>query len=207
MTYLKIKNYFDFLFSLILLIITFPLFGLIAMSIKLEDPSGPVIFRQKRIGKNDTLFTLYKFRSMRTDRIINNTPLSDSERMLRTGRMIRKTSLDELPQLINILKGEMSFIGPRPLLEMYLPHYTEIEKKRHEVKPGISGWAQINGRNKLTWEEKFEMDVYYVQYLSFRLDSKIFFLTLKKVLVGSDVIESGHEVAYNFVEYRQNQNK
>lgn len=138
-----------------------------------------------------------------TDR--NGTLLSDSERMLHCGKWIRKLSLDELPQIINILKGEMSFIGPRPLLPEYLAFYTEKEIKRHSVKPGISGWAQINGRNSLTWEERFSLDLDYIDQLSFKLDTKIVLLTIKKVLSGSDVIEDESEELADFDVYRMNQ--
>lgn len=202
MTYLKLKSLFDRFFAAVLLLLSLPFFVLIPVLIKIEDPTGPVIFRQKRVGQHHKLFTLYKFRSMKGEYSPEGNKLDETSRMLRTGNMIRKTSLDELPQLLNIIKGEMSFIGPRPLLEIYLPYYTEEERRRHLVKPGISGWAQINGRNNLTWEEKFLLDTFYVEHVSLRLDSKILLLTIKKVMRGSDVVAVGREMS--LIEYRLN---
>lgn len=192
MIYSKLKGQLDFLFALILIIAGFPFFIIVPLMIKMEDPKGTVLFRQRRIGKNEKEFTLYKFRSMKMELFKDGKELEDNERMLQVGQFIRKTSLDELPQLLNVLKGDMSFIGPRPLLVEYLPHYTTSERCRHDIKPGISGWAQINGRNSLSWEEKFELDVYYVEHLSLILDLKIFLLTVKKVFTGSDVIDPGN---------------
>ncbi|OJF89884.1 hypothetical protein AX762_12025 [Alkalibacterium sp. 20] len=207
MTYAKFKRLFDFIFAFILLSVSSPFFVLIPVLIKMEDSKGSVIFKQQRIGENEHLFTLYKFRSMRTELYKEERRLTDTERMLRIGRFIRKTSLDELPQLVNILKGEMSFIGPRPLLKEYLPYYTESEKFRHDIKPGISGWAQINGRNNVTWEEKFSLDIYYVKNISLTLDAKIFFVTIKKVLLGSDIVDDvGLENTQTLVDYRLKQN-
>lgn len=202
MTYLKWKSLFDRFFAVFLLFLSSPFFVLIPVMIKIEDPAGPVIFRQKRVGQHHKLFTLYKFRSMKGEYSPEGHKLDEKERMMRTGNIIRKTSLDELPQLLNILKGEMSFIGPRPLLEIYLPYYTEEERKRHLVKPGISGWAQINGRNNLTWDEKFMLDTFYVEHISFKMDIKILVLTIKKVMRGSDVVEVGREMS--LIEYRVN---
>lgn len=202
MTYSKWKSFFDFTFAFVLLILSFPVLVLISLFIKLEDSTGPVIFRQTRVGKDEKLFTLYKFRSMKVEEMREGVKLTDSERIFRTGRLIRKTSLDELPQLLNILKGEMSFIGPRPLPDDYLPFYTFHENKRHTIKPGISGYAQVNGRNKLSWERKFEMDVYYTQNVSFLLDLKILLLTIKKVFMGSDVVEYNYETDKELTDYR-----
>lgn len=202
MTYYKWKGVIDFIFALILLITGLPLYVLIAIIIKWQDPDGPVCFKQERVGKDDKLFTVYKFRSMKVETHRNGIELTDSERLFPMGRFIRKMSLDELPQLLNILKGDMSFIGPRPLPREYLPYYTEEERKRHVIKPGISGWAQVNGRNNLSWEKKFELDVYYTQHLSFLFDTKIFLLTIKKVLSGSDVIEYKYDPTKELTDYR-----
>jgi len=200
--YLFIKRIFDILFSFILLIITFPFFLLIALLIKIEDPQGPVFYVTRRIGFSNKEFSVLKFRSMIVIKEKNNVKLNDNERMLKIGKIIRTFSFDELPQIINILKGEMSFIGPRPLPVVYLPYYTDVEIHRHDVKPGISGWAQINGRNLLTWEDKFKLDLYYVSNAGLILDTKIFFLTIKKIFIkpevrtmGNDIIEKSlHEV-------------
>ena len=154
---------------------------------------GSVLFRQERPGKNGKIFMLYKFRTMSTrlyDK--NGRELSDFERMTKIGRFLRKTSVDELPQLFNILKGDMSFIGPRPLLTEYLNLYSPEQMRRHEVLPGISGWAQVNGRNTLTWNEKFSYDVYYVDHYGFGMDMKIFFKTIENV-IRQDGINSGKE--------------
>lgn len=190
--YLAIKRILDFVFALILLIVLSPIMLLAAIAIKL-DSSGPVLFKQKRPGKDAKIFTIYKFRTMKVETEKNGKPLSDSERMTRVGAFLRKTSIDELPQLINILKGEMSFIGPRPLLVEYLPYYTKEEYKRHNVMPGITGWAQINGRNAISWEKKFELDLEYVRKISFIFDMKIIILTIIKIIRKSDIITYGTE--------------
>jgi lipopolysaccharide/colanic/teichoic acid biosynthesis glycosyltransferase len=184
--YLVIKRILDFVISLTAIIILLPFFLVIAILIKL-DSKGPVFFRQKRAGKDTRIFTVYKFRTMRVETEKDGRLLSDMERMTRVGFFLRKTSIDELPQLFNILKGEMSFIGPRPLPDFYLPYYYEKEIHRHDVKPGISGWAQVNGRNFINWEKRFEYDLFYTNNISFMFDLKIFFLTLKKVFLRSDV--------------------
>lgn len=182
-----IKRILDFIFALLLLIMTSPVLFVAAIAIKLEDPEGPVLFKQDRPGKDGKIFKLIKLRTMRIDLYKDGRRLSDNERLTRVGSFLRKTSIDELPQLINILKGDMSFIGPRPLLTKYLPYYTVEEMKRHTVLPGISGWAQVNGRNSISWEEKFKFDIEYVENLSLKLDAKIFLLTIKKIFMGSDV--------------------
>lgn len=150
-------------------------------AIKLESP-GSAIFTQERPGKGGRIFRLYKLRSMRMETREGERPLSDMERMTKSGRFIRRCSFDELPQLFNILKGDMSFIGPRPLLVQYLPLYTAEQMRRHEVRPGISGWAQVNGRNAIEWEEKFRYDVWYVEHISFGLDCRILGMTIKNIL-------------------------
>lgn len=182
MLYKYIKRISDFIISLLLLIVLSPVILAASVMIRLQN-DGPVLFKQERPGKNGKIFRVYKFRTMSVKtEAPDGSPLSDFERMTGVGTLLRKTSIDELPQLINILKGDMSFIGPRPLLKEYLPLYTDEQMRRHEVLPGISGWAQVNGRNTLTWEEKFAYDVFYVDNMSFLLDVKIFIKTIMNVL-------------------------
>lgn len=190
--YKYIKRAMDFVVAFLLLIILSPLMLAAAVCIA-TNRDGPVLFRQERPGKNGKIFMLYKFRTMSTrlyDK--NGHELSDFERMTKIGRFLRKTSVDELPQLFNILKGDMSFIGPRPLLTEYLKLYSPEQMRRHEVLPGISGWAQVNGRNTLTWNEKFSYDVYYVDHYGFGMDMNIFFKTIENV-IRQDGINSGKE--------------
>jgi len=179
--YPAIKRLFDLAFAGLLVVLVAPILLLAAIAIKLGS-KGPVFFRQARAGKKGTIFDIYKFRSMRVEtHAEDGREMADFERMTRVGKMVRDWSLDELPQLINIIKGEMSLIGPRPLLPEYLPHYSAEQMRRHEALPGVTGWAQINGRNAASWEAKFEYDVWYVENRSFRLDFKIFFLTMLKI--------------------------
>lgn len=190
--YRHLKRVMDFLLALTMLIILSPLMLIAAILIK-SDKDGPVFFRQERPGLNGKVFTVYKFRTMAVKtHDETGRELSDFERMSKTGNLLRKTSIDELPQLINIVRGEMSFIGPRPLLTEYLPLYTPEQMRRHEVRPGISGWAQVNGRNTLTWEEKFRYDVEYVENLSLGMDIRIFAMTIKNVL-SQDGINSAED--------------
>jgi len=175
------KRIFSFSGALLLTAALALLIGTIAVVIKAKG-SGPVLFRQERPGKNGKLFTIYKFRTMSSELFRGEIKLSDVDRITRFGSFLRKTSLDELPQLFNVLKGEMSFIGPRPLLQEYLPLYSPRQSRRHDVLPGITGFAQVNGRNAITWEQKFEYDVMYVENLKFRTDAKIFFKTIWNVL-------------------------
>lgn len=180
--YRYVKRAMDFTIALIMLIVFSPLMLISCILIKMNK-DGPILFKQKRPGKNGKIFTVYKFRTMSVhthDK--DGRELSDFERISKIGNLLRKTSIDELPQLINILKGDMSFIGPRPLLTEYLDLYTPEQMRRHEVAPGISGWAQVNGRNTLTWEQKFEYDVYYVDNMSLLFDVKIFIKTITNVL-------------------------
>jgi len=177
-----IKRILDLVFAVILLILLSPIMLLAAIAIKIEDPKGPVLFKQRRPGKDAKIFTVYKFRTMRVETERDGRPLSDMERITKVGAFLRKISIDELPQLFNIIRGEMSFIGPRPLLVEYLDYYTPEQMRRHEVMPGISGWAQVNGRNAISWEEKFKYDVWYVDNMSFLLDLKIVFLTIYNIL-------------------------
>jgi undecaprenyl phosphate N,N'-diacetylbacillosamine 1-phosphate transferase len=179
--YLIVKRSLDFVFAVILLIVLSPLMLLVAIAIKL-DSRGPVFFKQERPGKGARIFTIYKFRTMSVETEKAGKPLSNIARITKVGSFLRKTSIDELPQLFNILKGEMSFIGPRPLLVEYLEYYSSEQKRRHEVKPGISGWAQVNGRNAISWEEKFKYDIWYVDNQSLLLDIKILFMTVYNVL-------------------------
>lgn len=185
--YKYVKRALDFISALFLLIILSPVLALAALLIALQH-DGPILFKQERPGKDGKIFTVYKLRTMSTERYDKNgRELSDFERMTRLGRLLRKTSVDELPQLFNILKGDMSFIGPRPLLKEYLELYSPEQMRRHEVLPGISGWAQVNGRNTLTWDEKFTYDVYYVDNYSFKMDMKILIKTIANVLSQSGI--------------------
>ena len=185
--YKYFKRIMDFVASLTALIILSPLMALSAVLVKISD-GGSVLFKQRRPGKDGKIFTVYKFRTMsEKTEDENGRELSDVERMTKIGSVLRKTSLDELPQLFNVLKGDMSFIGPRPLLCEYLELYTPYQMRRHEVLPGISGLAQVNGRNAITWEEKFDYDVYYVDHMSFWLDLKIIFKTIKNTLKRADI--------------------
>ena len=180
------KRVFDIVFSLLLMILFFPLMLMTAFIIYIKIGKS-VFFKQVRPGLNEQLFIIYKFKTMSDERDKNGEFLSDSKRLSSTGKLIRKMSLDELPQLFNVLKGEMSFIGPRPLLVEYLKLYDSKQKRRHSVKPGISGWAQVNGRNAISWEQKFEYDIWYVDNQSFLFDMKIMWMTLLKVIKRSDV--------------------
>jgi undecaprenyl phosphate N,N'-diacetylbacillosamine 1-phosphate transferase len=174
------KRPLDFILSLIAIIVLSPVFIIIAILVRIKLGS-PVIFKQDRPGLNEKIFTMYKFRTMTDERDENGELLPDSKRLTKFGRMLRSTSLDELPELFNILKGDMSFVGPRPLLVEYLPLYNEQQRRRHEVRPGLTGYAQVNGRNAISWEEKFVYDVEYVDKLSFLLDIKIIIYTILKV--------------------------
>ncbi len=180
------------------MVIALPVMGVIALLIYLKD-GAPVLFKQARPGRGGKIFTLYKFRTMRNDVDKHGNPLPDAERLTPWGRFLRSTSLDELPELFNVLRGEMSLVGPRPLLVEYLPRYTPEQARRHEVLPGITGWAQINGRNALTWEEKFRLDVWYVDHWSLWLDVKILALTVWKVLRREGINAPGSETAEPFL--------
>lgn len=175
------KRILDIFCALAAMIVFCWLYAIIAILVRVKLGS-PVLFKQKRPGKDEKIFTLYKFRTMTDQRDENGDLLPDDVRLTKFGKLLRSTSLDELPEAWNILKGDMSVVGPRPLLVQYLPLYSKHQERRHEVRPGLSGWAQINGRNALSWEEKFDLDVWYVDYVSFRLDMKIVFQTVMKVL-------------------------
>lgn len=181
-----IKRPMDFILSLIAIIVLSPVFLIVALLVKIKLGS-PVIFKQQRPGLNEKIFTMYKFRTMTDERDENGELLPDSVRLTKFGRLLRSTSLDELPELFNILKGDMSIVGPRPLLVQYLPLYNDHQKRRHEVRPGLTGLAQVNGRNAISWEEKFDLDVRYVDHVSFIGDWKIILLTVKKVFVREGI--------------------
>ncbi|HDI3206348.1 TPA: sugar transferase [Vibrio cholerae] len=185
------KRVFDFLISLAVLIVLSPITVLVAWKIR-SNLGSPVLFRQIRPGLNGQPFEMIKFRTMKDAVDANGNPLPDSERMTPFGDKLRNSSLDELPELWNVLKGEMSLVGPRPLLMQYLPLYSKEQARRHEVRPGVTGWAQINGRNAISWEEKFKLDVWYVDNHSFWLDLRILLLTVKKVFVKEGISADGH---------------
>lgn len=180
------KPLFDFTVAFIGLVLLAPLFLLVTTALFIANQGKP-FFLQKRPGKNGTLFTILKFKTMNDKKDAQGNLLSDAMRLTPIGQLVRKTSLDEIPQLLNVLKGDMSLIGPRPLLPDYLQLYSPFQNRRHEVKPGITGWAQINGRNAISWDQKFEMDVYYVNHLSFVLDLKILFHTVVKVIKSEGI--------------------
>ena len=184
------KPLLDFVLSFLGLIISSPIFLIVFIALLLAN-KGKVFFLQKRPGKNEEIFKIIKFRTMNEKKDAHGNLLPDEERLTSIGKLVRKTSLDEIPQLINVLLGNMSLIGPRPLLPEYLPLYNDFQKKRHLIKPGITGWAQINGRNAVDWEKKFMFDVWYVENMSFLLDLQIMFLTLKKVLKLEGVNREG----------------
>ncbi len=202
------KKYFkvilDYFFAFVLLLITMPIMLIVAILIKLDDPKNPILFKQDRPGKNARIFTLYKFRTMKIETEKDGKVLNDFQRITKLGYYLRKMSIDELPQLINILKGEMSFIGPRPLLVEYLQHYTPYEMRRHDVKPGITGWAQVNGRNAISWEQKFELDIWYIDNVSFKLDLKIIFLTIINVLKSEGINSTSNLTMPRFKESESN---
>ncbi|MCX8061833.1 MAG: sugar transferase [Anaerolineales bacterium] len=192
------KRLFDLLVSFVLVILLSPLLLIIALLVWIAHGS-PVLFRQRRPGYLGKPFTCYKFRTMNERRDENGNLLPDEQRLTRLGKFLRSTSLDELPELFNVLRGEMSLVGPRPLLMQYLDRYTPEQARRHEVLPGITGWAQVNGRNALSWEEKFRLDVWYVDHWSFWLDIKILALTAIKVLRREGISSEGYATAPEFM--------
>ena len=192
-----LKRVIDILGALFLLILTSPIIIATAIFIYFKV-SRDVIFTQSRPGLNEKIFKIYKFKTMSDERDANGELLPDDQRLGKFGKLIRSLSLDELPQLFNVLKGDMSFIGPRPLLVEYLPIYNETQKHRHDVRPGITGLAQVNGRNAISWEKKFEYDVYYAKNLSFMLDVKIALMTIEKVLKRSGVSKEGQATTEKF---------
>lgn len=193
------KRFLDIIISLIFILCFWWLYIVIAILVRIKLGS-PVLFKQDRPGLNEKIFKMYKFRTMTDEKDKDGNLLPDTDRLTKFGKFLRSTSLDEIPELWNVLKGEMSLVGPRPLLVSYLTKYNEYEKRRHEVRPGITGWAQINGRNNTTWEERFKNDIYYVESISFKLDLKIIIKTILKVLKRSDINQSDTETMKNFLD-------
>ncbi len=184
-----VKRPIGFLGALIGLVLLSPIFIVTIVLLFFANKDGwrGVFFTQERPGKNEKIFKVLKFKTMTDERDKDGNLLPDAQRLTKVGRFVRSTSIDELPQLINILKGDMAFIGPRPLFVQYLPLYNEEQHHRHDVKPGMSGWAQVNGRNSITWAKKFELDVYYVKHIGPEMDIRVFFTTLKNVLMRKDI--------------------
>lgn len=192
-----IKRLFDILFSLLVLIMLSPVFLIVALLVRINLGS-PILFTQERIGLDNKSFKMYKFRTMKDGKDKNGNLLPDSKRLTKFGKILRSTSLDELPEFVNILKGDMSLIGPRPLLIEYLSLYNNEQIKRHNVLPGLTGWAQINGRNAISWSEKFKLDVWYVENWSIKLDIKIFLLTIYKVFKRDGISQEGEVTMTKF---------
>jgi len=182
------KRVFDFLIALVALIVISPFLLVVIIVLHFANKGAGVFFYQERPGKDEKIFKCIKFKSMTDEKDENGNLLPEQQRLTKAGAFIRKFSIDELPQLINVLKGDMAFIGPRPLLIKYLPLYSEEQHRRHEVRPGMSGWAQVHGRNNITWTEKFKLDVWYVDHCSLWVDIKVIFLTIKNVLASKDIV-------------------
>lgn len=198
------KRWLDFLLSLCGIVVLSPILVVLAVLVRVKLGS-PVLFHQERPGRHEKIFKLYKFRSMTDERDAEGNLLPDEVRLTRFGKLLRSTSLDELPELFNILKGDMSLIGPRPLLVRYLPYYTEEERHRHDVRPGLTGLAQVNGRNALGWEARFRYDLDYVNHMSFGLDLKIIGMTVGKVLKRSGTLSGAEQTVADFDVYRRQQ--
>jgi lipopolysaccharide/colanic/teichoic acid biosynthesis glycosyltransferase len=181
-----VKPILDFLLAVIAFIILLPVFLLVTILLFIANQGKP-FFIQRRPGKNCKVFSIIKFKTMNDKKDTNGNLLSDAERLTAVGKFVRKTSLDEIPQLLNVIKGDMSLVGPRPLLTDYVQLYNKFQNQRHNVKPGITGWAQVNGRNAISWDKKFELDVFYIHNISFLLDLKILLLTVKKVLIREGI--------------------
>ena len=190
-----VKRPIGFLGALVALVLLSPIFIATIILLHFANKGAGVFFTQDRPGKNEKIFKALKFKTMTADRDAEGNLLPDADRLTPVGKFVRSTSIDELPQLINILKGDMAFIGPRPLLVQYLPLYSEEQHRRHDVTPGMSGWAQVNGRNNISWTKKFELDVYYVDHIGPMMDIKVFFTTIKKVLFRDDINQEGGEWA------------
>ena len=190
-----VKRPIGFLGALVALVLLSPIFIATIILLHFANKGAGVFFTQERPGKNEKIFKALKFKTMTDERDAEGNLLPDADRLTPVGKFVRSTSIDELPQLINILKGDMAFIGPRPLLEQYLPLYSEEQHRRHDVTPGMSGWAQVNGRNNISWTKKFELDVYYVDHIGPMMDIKVFFTTIKKVLFRDDINQEGGEWA------------
>lgn len=200
-----IKRVLDFTLSLIALIILSPIYLVLAILVRIKLGS-PIIFKQERPGLNEKIFTLYKFRTMTDEKDENGKLLPDEVRLTKFGKILRSTSLDELPELINIIKGDMSIVGPRPLLVEYLPYYTETEKHRHDVRPGLTGLAQVSGRNSISWEEKLKYDTQYIDNISIFNDLKIILKTIKKTIKRED-IKMGKELKYGKLNVEREREK
>ena len=197
------KRIIDFCIALVALLVIWPFLLIVAIWLHFANKGAGAFFLQERPGLNGRIFKIIKYKTMTDERDDDGNLLPDSVRLTKVGKFVRSTSIDELPQLINVLKGDMALIGPRPLLPEYLPYYTERERLRHTVRPGISGWAQVNGRNHVLWEERFEYDAYYAEHLSFAMDIRIIIMTFKKVIQRKDIEASPNLM--NFDEYRRQQ--
>ena len=193
-----IKRILDFIIVFCALLILWPILLLITIWLHFANKGAGAFFFQERPGKDERIFKVIKFKTMTDERDENGKLLPDAVRLTKVGRFVRSTSIDELPQLINVLKGDMALIGPRPLMPKYLPLYSPEQRRRHEVRPGITGWAQINGRNNISWTKKFELDVWYVDHCSFALDVKIILMTIKKVLFREDISKEGEATTVPF---------
>lgn len=197
------KRGIDFLIALVALVCISPVLAVVTIWLHFANKGAGAFFLQERPGLHGKIFKIIKYKTMTDERDAEGNLLPDKDRITAVGKFVRKTSMDELPQLINVLKGDMALIGPRPLLPEYLPFYTERERLRHTVRPGISGWAQVNGRNHVLWEERFEYDAYYAEHLSFAMDIRIIIMTFKKVIQRKDIEASPNLM--NFDEYRRQQ--
>lgn len=200
------KRFFDFWISLIALICISPILFVVTIWLHFANKGAGAFFFQERPGKDGKIFKVVKYKTMTDERDSNGELLPDSERLTRVGRFVRSTSIDELPQLFNVLKGDMALIGPRPLLVQYLPYYTEREQLRHTVRPGISGWAQVHGRNTAKWDERLELDAYYAEHVSLWLDLKVIAITIKNVLMRKDISVDSNAVEPYLDEERRNRN-
>lgn len=186
-----LKRLIDFTIVFIVLLIIWPILLLITIWLHFANKGAGAFFTQERPGKNGKIFKVIKYKTMTDERDASGNLLPDADRLTKVGKFVRSTSIDELPQLVNVLKGDMALIGPRPLLPQYLPLYSKEQARRHEVRPGITGWAQVNGRNAISWAKKFELDVWYVDHCSLWLDFKIIFLTIKKVFIREGISQEG----------------
>ena len=193
-----LKRWLDFAIVLCVLLVIWPLLAVIAVWLHFANKGAGVFFTQERPGKDGKIFKVVKFKSMTDERDAEGRLLPDAQRLTKVGRFIRSTSLDELPQLLNVLKGDMALVGPRPLLPEYLPLYNKEQSRRHEVRPGITGWAQTHGRNAISWTEKFKLDVWYVDHVSFAVDLKVVFLTVKKVFEREGISQEGQATMEKF---------
>lgn len=195
------KRVIDFILVFIVLVVIWPILLLITIGLYFANKGAGVFFTQERPGKNGKIFRVIKFKTMTDERDADGRFLPDAQRLTKVGHFVRSTSIDELPQLINVLKGDMALIGPRPLLPKYLPLYSKEQARRHDVRPGITGWAQVNGRNAISWTKKFELDVWYVDHCSFGLDLKIVLMTIKKVFVREGISKEGQATTLPFNGY------